>query len=64
MTHDIEGLIQRINELEKALLDADSWLQAGEGVPLEYYHGGYGDEDSVEVIIGLKKQDKKGDNDG
>ena len=44
----------RIVALEKALLDADSWVQTGEGVVLEYYHEGFGDDDSVAVIEGLR----------
>lgn len=31
-------------------MDANSWLRAGEGVELTYYHENYGEDDSVAVI--------------
>ena len=34
----------------KAIRDAESWVQAGEGVGLCYYYEGYGDNESVALI--------------
>ena len=47
---ETEELKARIRELEKAIADAQSWVKAGEGVNLWYYHENYGDNDSVNVI--------------
>lgn len=55
MTEINKDLLKRIAKLEKAILDADSWVKASEGVHLEYYHyHGYGEDDSVRVIVELR----------
>lgn len=41
---------KRMKSLYKTILDADSWLHIGEGVHLDYYHKGYGDDESVAII--------------
>jgi hypothetical protein len=45
---------QRIQKLEQAIRDANSWLRAGEGVDLLYYYEpSYREEESRDIIAPL-----------
>ena len=51
---EIERLNQRIDRLEKTLLDANSWLKTGEGIDL-LYHSDYADSTEESSASLLKK---------
>jgi hypothetical protein len=45
---------QRIQKLEQAIRDANSWLKAGESVDLlYYYHSSYEESESRDIIASL-----------
>ncbi len=43
------GYVEEIAALRKAIRDANSWIQSGEGVPLTYYSSKE-DQDSIDLI--------------